>query len=48
MASIIKDMINIMIMIIVARSKIRFSETLGHGWFGWVVSGTVAGTTKVC
>ena len=23
-------------------------ETLGHGWFGWVVSGTVAGTTKVC
>ena len=35
-------------MIIIARSKIRFSETLGHGWFGWVVSGTVAGSTKVC
>jgi len=30
----------------VPRSKIRFSETLGHGWFGWVVSGTVAGATK--
>ena len=35
-------------MLIVGRTKIRFLETLGHGWFGWVVSGTVAGTTKVC
>ena len=35
-------------MLIVCRTKIRFLETLGHGWFGWVVSGTVAGTTKVC
>ena len=38
---------NLHLLTVAARSKIRFSETLGHGWFGWVVSGTVAGATKV-
>ena len=38
---------NLHLLTVAARSKIRYSETLGHGWFGWVVSGTVAGATKV-
>lgn len=31
----------------VKRANLRFTDTLGHGWFGWVVSGHLAGTGKV-
>ena len=31
----------------VKRSKIRFTDTIGHGWFGWIVSGSMVGHGKV-
>jgi len=32
---------------VVSRSNLRFTDTLGHGWFGWVVCGNLANTGKV-
>ena len=31
----------------IKRSNIRFTDTIGHGWFGWIVSGNVAEHGKV-
>ena len=31
----------------VGRSSLVFTDTLGRGWFGWVVSGCLAGRGRV-